>query len=224
MIRFLLRRLAWFVITLFVVVTISFFLMRAVKGGPFDAERSLHPAIERNIKARYHLDWPKWKQFLQYIGPINLDSEGMKILSRRAPDRKLYEVTYADGSEQLEGEPRPIAHLEATSTPERKRLDGLVEMVATQDESGVLRNLRQSSIDAVVSREGEDPVLAPLFDALYDAHAAQQSDRVERLLAALAEVTGESMPGIPAGESLSEEQALVRQWLLLHGEEVNVLE
>ena len=73
MIRFLLRRLAWFAVTLFVVVAVSFFLMRAVKGGPFDAERTLHPAIERNIQARYHLDWPVWQQYLHYIGPLNLD-------------------------------------------------------------------------------------------------------------------------------------------------------
>ncbi|MDE0890922.1 MAG: oligopeptide transporter permease, partial [Planctomycetota bacterium] len=68
MIRFLLHRLLWFGLTLFCVVSVSFFLMRSVPGGPFDGERSLNPAIERNIQARYHLDWPEWKQFLQYIG------------------------------------------------------------------------------------------------------------------------------------------------------------
>ena len=79
MIRFLLHRLLWFGLTLFCVVSVSFFLMRSVPGGPFDGERSLNPAIERNMQARYHLDWPEWKQFLQYIGPLNLAEDGAKI-------------------------------------------------------------------------------------------------------------------------------------------------
>jgi oligopeptide transport system permease protein len=79
MIRFLLHRLLWFGLTLFCVVSVSFFLMRSVPGGPFDGERSLNPAIERNIQARYHLDWPEWKQFLQYIGPLNLAEDGAKL-------------------------------------------------------------------------------------------------------------------------------------------------
>ena len=76
MIRFLARRLGWFVLTLWAVVTVSFCLMRSVRGGPFSGERSLHPVIERNIEARYHLDWPLWKQYLQYTGPWNLDEHG----------------------------------------------------------------------------------------------------------------------------------------------------
>lgn len=80
MIRFLLRRLGWFVVTIFVVVTFSFVLMRQVRGGPFDGERSLSPAIEANIQARYHLDWPLWKQYLHYVGPLNLDERGAALV------------------------------------------------------------------------------------------------------------------------------------------------
>ena len=76
MTRFLVRRLLWFAITLGIVVSVSFFLMHAVKGGPFDGDRQLDPAIERNLQARYHLDWPVWKQFVQYVGPLNLDEHG----------------------------------------------------------------------------------------------------------------------------------------------------
>ena len=80
MTRFLLRRLLWFAITLWVVVTVSFFLMRAVRGGPFDGERALHESIERNIQARYHLDWHPFKQYLHYVGPLNLDQHGPRFL------------------------------------------------------------------------------------------------------------------------------------------------
>lgn len=74
---FLLRRLGWFIVTLFVVMTVSFFLMRAVPGGPFDTDRALNEIIERNLQAKYHFDWPLWKQYLHYVGPFNLDARGI---------------------------------------------------------------------------------------------------------------------------------------------------
>ncbi len=73
MLGFLLRRALWFAITVWIVITVSFFLMRAVPGGPFDTDRAIDAAIEKNLAARYHLDWPLWKQYLQYLGPFNLD-------------------------------------------------------------------------------------------------------------------------------------------------------
>ena len=36
--------------------------------------------VERNLQARYHLDWPLWKQYLQYVGPFNLDERGPEPL------------------------------------------------------------------------------------------------------------------------------------------------
>ncbi len=76
MTSFVLRRALWFAATLFVVVTTSFVLMRAVRGGPFDGERALSPAIEANLRARYHLDWPLWKQYAAYVGPFELGESG----------------------------------------------------------------------------------------------------------------------------------------------------
>ena len=80
MIRFLLRRLFWFALTLWAVVTVSFFLMHAVRGGPFSSDRELPAAVERNLQARYHLDWSLPKQYLQYVGPLNLDERGPRFL------------------------------------------------------------------------------------------------------------------------------------------------
>ncbi len=74
--RFLLRRLGWTLATLVVVLTTAFFLMHAVRGGPFDAERALPPAVEAEVRARYHLDWPVWKQYLAYVGPFELGEHG----------------------------------------------------------------------------------------------------------------------------------------------------
>ncbi|MGH8443699.1 MAG: oligopeptide ABC transporter permease OppB [Solimonas sp.] len=70
MIAFALRRLLSAVPTLFVLLTLAFFLMRAAPGGPFDAERTLPPQIEAALKAEYHLDEPLWRQYLRYLGGL----------------------------------------------------------------------------------------------------------------------------------------------------------
>ena len=80
MIRFLLRRFGWFLITTWIVVTVSFFLMRSVPGGPFSSERELLPEVKKNIEARYHLNWSLPKQYLQYLGPFNLADDGAAFL------------------------------------------------------------------------------------------------------------------------------------------------
>ncbi len=56
MLEFLLKRLMWMALTLWIVFTISFFLMRAVPGGPLSQERALEPHVEEILKARFHLD------------------------------------------------------------------------------------------------------------------------------------------------------------------------
>ena len=62
-VSFLIKRSLWIVATLWLVYTVSFFLMRSVPGGPFSSERNVPPEIERNLKARYNLDLPLWEQY-----------------------------------------------------------------------------------------------------------------------------------------------------------------
>jgi len=68
MISFVLRRLMSAVPTIFIVVTISFFLMRFAPGGPFNLERPLPPQTMANIMATYKLDQPLFSQYLSYLG------------------------------------------------------------------------------------------------------------------------------------------------------------
>ena len=63
-ILFFFRRAGWYIATLWIVYTVSFFLMRAVPGGPFDAERNLPPEVRANVEARYNLDQPLLAQYL----------------------------------------------------------------------------------------------------------------------------------------------------------------
>ncbi|MCK6448976.1 MAG: ABC transporter permease subunit [Planctomycetes bacterium] len=77
MIGFLRRRAVGLVLTVWIVVTCAFAMMRIVPGGPFSEERKLPAAVLANVEARYHLDWPLWRQYLQYVGPLNLDEHGL---------------------------------------------------------------------------------------------------------------------------------------------------
>ncbi len=65
-----LRRILGAIPTLFVIVTLAFFMMRAAPGGPFDSERRLPPEVERNIKAAYDLDKPLVQQYFLYLGKL----------------------------------------------------------------------------------------------------------------------------------------------------------
>lgn len=69
MLRFVIRRILGFIPVLLSVAAITFFLARAIPGGPFDfvGDKSLPPSVVANLKAKYHLDWPQWKQFISYM-------------------------------------------------------------------------------------------------------------------------------------------------------------
>ena len=67
MLRYVLRRLMTAIPTLFVIVTISFFLMRVAPGGPFNQEKGLNPVIKANLERVYHLNEPLWKQYVLYL-------------------------------------------------------------------------------------------------------------------------------------------------------------
>jgi oligopeptide transport system permease protein len=70
MLRYFLTRLAGAVPTLFVIVTITFFLIRAAPGGPFDQEQTLPPEILANLQSAYGLDQPVWTQYGRYLGAL----------------------------------------------------------------------------------------------------------------------------------------------------------
>ena len=67
MLRFLLRRLLVAIPTLFLVVTLAFFMMRAAPGSPFDMERKLAPEVERNVMAKYGMNKPLGEQYVNYL-------------------------------------------------------------------------------------------------------------------------------------------------------------
>lgn len=67
MFLFIVKRLLQSIPVLLFVVTVTFFMVRAAPGGPFDEERSVPPEILKHLNKRYHLDDPIWKQYLTYM-------------------------------------------------------------------------------------------------------------------------------------------------------------
>ena len=68
--RFILFRLLTGALVVFAVATLTFFLLRILPGGPFDAEKKIPPAILEAVEKKYHLDRPVHEQYLIYMGNL----------------------------------------------------------------------------------------------------------------------------------------------------------
>ena len=67
MLSYIARRLAVAIPTILILVIVSFILMFAAPGGPFNSDRPLPEQVLANIEARYGLDQPYWKQMWDYV-------------------------------------------------------------------------------------------------------------------------------------------------------------
>lgn len=67
---FIIKRLCAFVPVLFVIITMTFFLVRLAPGGPFDSDRKVSPEALRRLEQVYNLDAPLWKQYADYLGGV----------------------------------------------------------------------------------------------------------------------------------------------------------
>lgn len=70
MTKFIIRRLLSLIPTMFIIVTLSFFLIRFAPGGPFSSEKKLPEQVLQNILKKYHMDEPLGKQYLSYMGDV----------------------------------------------------------------------------------------------------------------------------------------------------------
>jgi len=82
MLGYALRRLLGAVPTIFVIITVAFFLMRVAPGGPFDHERTLEPQVMANLNAAFGLDLPLWQQYLRYLGNLATGDLGPSFVYR----------------------------------------------------------------------------------------------------------------------------------------------
>ncbi|WP_372764197.1 ABC transporter permease [Litorivivens sp.] len=67
MLRYVLKRLAYGVVTIWFIATATFFAMHAVPGDPFNSAKAATPQLRENLRARYGLDKPVAQQYVLYL-------------------------------------------------------------------------------------------------------------------------------------------------------------
>lgn len=70
MAKFILKRVGYMIVSLWLIITATFFLMRIAPGNPFTSEKKLPPEIEANLNAFYGLDKPWYGQYFDYLKSV----------------------------------------------------------------------------------------------------------------------------------------------------------
>ena len=68
--KYILKRIFYMIITLFLIATITFFLMKLLPGSPYANEENLTDAQLQIMNAKYGLDKPVWMQYFIYLGGL----------------------------------------------------------------------------------------------------------------------------------------------------------
>ena len=91
---YVLKRIGLAILTIWVVITITFFVMHAVPVGPFVGEKATTPAVQAAMEAKYGLDKPVLEQYFTYLGDIVLRFDFGPSLKQRG--RQVIDII-ADG-------------------------------------------------------------------------------------------------------------------------------
>lgn len=68
--KYILKRIGLAILTVWVVITVTFFVMRAVPGGPFLSEKAISETAQKALEAKYGLDKPLMEQYVTYLKDI----------------------------------------------------------------------------------------------------------------------------------------------------------
>ena len=68
--KYIIKRIILAIFTVWVVITLTFFIMHAVPGGPFLSEKAVSPAAQKAMEAKYGLDKPLGEQYLTYLTDV----------------------------------------------------------------------------------------------------------------------------------------------------------
>lgn len=95
-------------VTVWLVATLTFFLMNLVPGGPFLSEKAVSPKAMKALEAKYGLDKPLFEQYLTYIG----------------------DAVHGDFGDSLKQRGRTVSKIISTKFPVSARLGGMAVLVA----------------------------------------------------------------------------------------------
>ena len=80
--KYIVKRVLLGIISIFVVATLTFFLMNLVPGGPFVAEKSISKQAQAALAAKYGLDKPLGEQYITYITDFLKGDMGFSLRQR----------------------------------------------------------------------------------------------------------------------------------------------
>ncbi len=83
---YILKRIGLAVLTVWIVITVTFFVMRMVPGGPFVGEKATTPAAQAALEAKYGLDKPLAEQYFTYLKDIITEFDFGPSLKQRGRD------------------------------------------------------------------------------------------------------------------------------------------
>jgi len=81
--KYVIKRILLAIVTVFIICAITFFVMHAVPGGPFNREKALSPATIEALNARYNLDKPVGTQFILYLKGLLHGDFGVSLKNGR---------------------------------------------------------------------------------------------------------------------------------------------
>ena len=86
--KYIFRRILSMILVLFIVATLTFFLAKAIPGGPFTKEKAVPEVVLQRLNEKYHFNDPLWKQYLSYMGDL--------IRGDLGPSFRYYALTVND--------------------------------------------------------------------------------------------------------------------------------
>jgi ABC-type dipeptide/oligopeptide/nickel transport system permease component len=88
--KFIVRRILWTIPVILLVILMTFFMMRLIKGNPFQVtERPVPPSIQANLDRQFHLDRPWYVQYAYYVKGVFTANLGPSLQQR---DRDVNDI------------------------------------------------------------------------------------------------------------------------------------
>lgn len=90
MLRFILTRLLQSIPVLFIIATLTFFMVRFAPGDPFTDEKTVPVEIRKKLEEHYGLDRPLWEQYLLYFGFISKEVDKQQMVFADGNETAVY--------------------------------------------------------------------------------------------------------------------------------------
>jgi oligopeptide transport system permease protein len=134
MLRYIFKRLIFFIPVLWVIATITFFMVRMAPGDPFSDEKEMTEEVRDRIKAYYGLDQPLGKQYLIYLGVMTKEVD-------------KHRVTFASGEDAMEYRREDVnATLRVTATGTVKTVQGNSQWLARLADQNATTGVREVEV------------------------------------------------------------------------------